>query len=57
MLLGECHWVIGGNGEMVDLNKGKRFRTPIQSEVRGAGTLARRRNGPGGASYIEWGDL
>ena len=56
MLLGVCHWVIDGNGEMGGLKKGERFRTLIQSEVRGAGTLAQRRNGPVGASYTEWGD-
>ena len=48
--------VIDGNNETGELKKGERFRTPIQSEVREADTLARRRNGPGGASYTEWGD-
>ena len=38
------------------LRKGESFGTPIQREVRVAGTLAQRRNEPGGASYTELGD-
>ena len=45
--------MIGGNGETGEFKKGERFRTLIQSEVRGTGTLAQRRNGFGGASYTE----